>query len=267
MPDRRSSDRRSSDLDARFDAELSRAARSLVTEELPRGILDTGLAPSGVRPGAVRARRSVPAFGGLAAAVILVLVTAIALVPGGLLRPGPSAAPTASPTAPASLAPSAIPSAGPALHGSFRSTSEIQADLESLGYACSPGGVILPTGPSPSAMVREGAVCSAPTGAGPYMAVVIVGVAADGRAVELHVKADLTGDDTPAARDAIAVPLAKAVAIAVQGQGTGNQLAAWVMDAVAALAPQQANSTDQLGFVVKITRSQSGSYQVFAHPS
>jgi hypothetical protein len=254
------------DLESRFDAELARAARSLVTADLPRGILDAGLSPAGSGAGVVRGRRSVPAFAGIAAALVLLLASAIALAPGGI--PGTSqvpptlAAPTSSPAT--SSAPSA--SSGPVLHGSFRSTGEITADFENLRYACHEGNVILANGPSPSAMVKEGAVCTAPTDDGPYIAAVIVGLAADGRIVEVHVKADLTGEDTTPAREAIAVPLAKAVAISAQGQGTGNALAAWVIGVVPSLSPGMGNSTELLGFGVKIVRSSSGGYQLYLHP-
>jgi len=149
--------------------------------------------------------------------------------------------------------------------GNFRSTADIRADLERLGYSCSVGSVLLPTGPSPSAVAREGAICTAPAGDGPYMAAVIVGEAKDGRVVEVDVKADFTGDDTQAFREEIAVPLAKAAAVAVEAQGTGNQLAAWVIDVLPPLGPSTGNSTEIGGFDIKLIRGASGGYQLWLH--
>lgn len=250
------------ELEARFDAELARVARSLVTEDLPRGVLDAGLAPDGIRPGGVRARRPVPAYAGLAAVLVLLLGAAVALVPGG--TPPATVAPSSTPSIPPATDPSQGPSpAGtPVTPGTFRSTGEIQADFQRLGFACRPGNELLPTGPSPSQMINEGAVCSAPADAGPYKAVAIIGEARDGRVVELHVKADLTGEDSAAAREAIAEPLAKAVAIAVSGAGVGDQLGEWVVDAVPLLTLDDSNSTKLAGFAVKVARSSSGTYQV-----
>jgi len=97
------------------------------------------------------------------------------------------------------------------------------------------------------------------------MAAVIVGEAKDGRVVEIDAKADVTGDDTPAARDAIAETLAKAVAFAVQGQDTANELAAWVVDVLPPLGLSNGNSTEIGGFAIKLIRGQSGGYQLYLH--
>jgi hypothetical protein len=202
----------------------------------------------------------VPAYAGFAALLVLLLATAIALVPGG----GPPGSST-PPSAPASSPPPS-PSGGsaetPFPPGTFRTTLDIRTDFVRLRYTCEPGNELLPTGPSPSAMVMEGAICTAPADAGAYIAAVIVGEARDGRVVEIHVKASLTGEDTAAARAEIAVPLAKAVAISASGTGVGNQLAAWVLDAVPTLTLDDSESTKLLGFVMKVSRSSSGAYQL-----
>jgi hypothetical protein len=246
------------DLDARFDRELAAAARALVTEDLPRGVLDAGLAPAGSF-GVVRGRRSLPALAGVTAVLVLLLATAIALAPAGI--PPASPAPTPSPSATSA----ATPSATPAVRGAFRSTLDMRADFVRLRYTCHAGGVVLPVGPSPSAVVREGLVCNAPADDGPYIAAVIVGEAADGAVVEVHAKADLTQPDSPAGREAIAVPMAKAAAIAASGQGVGNQLAAWVIDTVPTIEPSKGAGTQLLGFSLKIVRSASGGYELFVH--
>lgn len=255
--------RRTRDDEARFDAELSRAARALVSEELPRGVLDEAFAQGGGPLGNVRARRAMPAYAGLATALVLLLAASVALLPGGTPPASPSPAPSAQPTG----QPSPSPSATRGTPGTFRTTAQIRADFERLGYACVRGNVLLPTGPSPSAPVLEGAVCTAPADAGPYIASVIVSEARDGSVVELAVKADLTGKDSTAAREAIAVPLAKAVAVAVSGQGTGDRVAAWVLGAAPLLGQGSGNSATLVGFAVKIVRNSSGTYQLFLHPA
>ena len=255
----------STDDEARFDAELARVARGFATEELPRGILDHSLSPEGGQ-GVVRARRGLPAYAGIAAVLVLLLATAIALTPGGVPPASPAPSPVATPTTgPAGATASPFGSVTPS--GVLRTTAEIRADFERLRYACRVGNELLPTGPSPSAMVKEGAICSPPADAEPFIVAVIVGEARDGRVVEVHVKADVTGEVTDAVRGQIAVPLAKAAAIAASGEGVGDALAAWVLDAVPLLSAQSANSTKLLGFGVKISRDSSGGYQLLLLPS
>jgi hypothetical protein len=241
-------DRRPDDLDARFDHALSRAARGLVTEELPIGVLDAALAPGAGLAGAVRGRRPVPVFAGSLAALVLLLVSAIALAPGGLAPVSPSASPA------------------PGIHGAFRPTLDMRADFMRLHYSCAAGNPYPSIGPGPSDPVREGAICSAPADAGPYISVVIVSEAADGRPVEVHVKADLTIDDSPAARSEIGVPIAKAAAIAANGQAVGNALAQWVLDAVKTLEPSGTASTELQGFSLQLLRNPNGGYQLFVRP-
>ncbi|HJP88335.1 MAG TPA: hypothetical protein VJ850_04805 [Candidatus Limnocylindrales bacterium] len=237
--------------EARFDAELSRAARGLVSEDLPRGVLDAALAPGAGLAGSVRGRRPVPLFAGTIAALVLLLASVIALAPGGF--------PPASP----SPSPSPSPAASPAVHGAFRPTIDIRADFMHLRYSCAPGSAFSSIGPSPSDPLREGVVCTAPADAGPYISVVIVSEAADGRPVEIHAKADLTEADTPAARSEIAVPLAKSAAIAASGQAVGNALAQWVLDTIRTLEPSGSESTEVLGFSMQLLRNPNGGYQLF----
>ena len=240
--------------DPRFDRELGRAARGLVTEELPRGVLDASLAPGFGSPGVVRGRRSLPALAGIAVALVLLAATAIALYPGGR-PPVPTPPPSASPS----------PTAG--VIARFRSTLDIRADFSRLHYACVTGSPLPSTDPSPSAPVREGAICTAPADAGPYTGVVIISEAADGNVVELHAKADVTGGaDTTVDRSEIAKALAKAVAVAASGQAVANELADWVLATVPTIEPSLGAGTEIEGFSLKIVRNALGGYQLFMHP-
>lgn len=245
------------DLDARFDRELSRAVRRLVTEDLPRGILDAGLAPGAGLAGSVRGRRPVPVFAGVAVAIVLLLASAVALAPGGF----PPASPTPLPT------PSPASSAGPVKEGALRSTLEMRSDYLRLGYSCAAGSAFPSIGPGPSDPVREGLICTAPADAGPYISAVIVSEAADGRPVDVHVKADLTEDDSPAARAEIAVPLAKAAAISASGQAVGNTLAQWVLGAVKTLEPSGSARTELDGFSMQLVRNAKGGYELSVRPT
>jgi hypothetical protein len=246
--------RPSPDLDAAFDAELRRAARALVREDLPPGILGVGHESTGGRGAVVRPRQSLPAYAAVAAAVVLLLGTALALVPGGV---GPSPSPTSI-----QATPTTRPETTLEIHGTLRSSADIRADFERLGYVCQPGNPVLPVGPSSSVVVREGVVCAAPVDAGPDTVAAIAGEAADGRVVEFHAKADIVGTETAAAREAVAASLAKAAAIAASGPGSGNQLAAWVTAVVPSLGRSSSNSSSIAGFSIKVVRSSSGSYQL-----
>jgi hypothetical protein len=251
MTDQRPNRSMSPEADARFERELGRAARSLVTEDLPRGVLDGALDAEAGLHGVVRGRRPVPVFAGVVAILVVLLASAIVLAPGGF--------PPASPSA------SARPSPVPSAHGAFRATLDMRADFMRLRYGCGAGSPLPSVAPGSSSAVREGVICTAPADAGPYVSVVIVSEAADGRPVEVHVKADLTADDTPATRGEVAVPIAKAAAIGASGQDVGNALAQWVLANVPPLEPSTSVSTEILGFSLQLLRNPNGGYQLFIH--
>ena len=230
--------------DARFDAELGRAARALVTEPMPAGILDPAAGPVGT----FGARRAIPGFATVAGAlVVLVLVTAVAFVPRLPGGPGPSPTPTPSPT----------PSPNPT--SLFRPTLALRLDFQTLGYTCQDGRPLATTGPGPDGVAREAAVCLAPAALGPFVGAVIVGESAAGLVVEVHAKADFTDGDTPAARDSVASMLAKAAAISVV-QRSGNAMGSWVHDNVATLEPNGRVSTTIEGLELTLSRTSDGGY-------
>lgn len=253
------------DRDQRFDEELRRTARSLVTEELPRGVLDPDVGASlGLRErpsagGAVRARRSLPGFAGMAGAlVVLLLATAVALAPGTPSGPGSSEEP--SPTPVATPSPSPV-----ATTVTLRSTDAIVEDMIRLRYTCEDGSPVESLGPGPDPVARESAVCVAPADIGPFVAAVIVGETAEGWVVEVHAKADIVGDDTPVAREAVAGALAKAAAIAVGFPGTGNKVGDWVMATVPALELSIGDTVELDGISVKVVRNENGGYLLIVH--
>ena len=238
------------DREQRFDAELRRAARALVTEELPTGVLDPAAGASlglgAAADGAVRGRRVVPGFAAVAGAIAVLLVaTAIAFAPS---VPGSSApAPTPSPVP--------TPAAAPV----FRETLAIRLDLETLDYQCGAGRPLASIGPGPNAIAREAVVCTAPAAMGPFMAAVIVSESASGQVVEVHAKADFTNGDTPAGRTAVASMLAKAAAISVV-KGSGNVLGDWVVGHLAALEANDRVSTELEGLALEPLRNSDGGY-------
>jgi hypothetical protein len=251
------------DADQRFEEELRRATRALVTEELPRGVLDPAVGASfglgAAIDGEVRPRRSLPGLAGMAAAVVVVLLaTVVAFGPGlpGGTGPSPERSPTIGPSPTASPAPTAI---------SLRPTGAIRVDMARLEYTCSEGKPLSSIGPGPNPVTRESAVCVAPEDIGPFMAAVIVGETAGGWVVEVHTKADIVGEDSPAARAAVAAALAKAAAIAVGFPGTGNQVGDWVVATLPTLERSTGDTVELGGISVKAVRNETGGYLVIVH--
>lgn len=216
---------------ARFDDELRRSARALVAEELPRGILDQ---PVGGRVGeGFAGRRSSPGLAAILAAVaILLTATVIALAPGTGPRPSPSPGVSPNPS------PSATPArTKPPFVERFRSTAAIVGQLAKVGYRCNDGAPLASVGPEPDAVTKEAAACSAPDSIGPFMLAVIVGEAANGKVVELHVKADLVGPDTTESRAAMAGEMARIFALSLLDEGAGQSGGSWAAVHVVELEP------------------------------
>ena len=242
------------DLETRFDAELRRAARSLVTEDLPRGVLDqsvsAALGQERAVDGSIAGRRPLP---GLAAAMVavVVLVVASAVAFGPRLPGGPGPSQTASP------APSAT--------AVFRTTIDIRADLLTLAYTCQAGQTVNPTTSGPDVVTRESAVCLPPTDGEPYLAAVIVGESAAGRVVEVHAKGDLVGGDLPASRTALSELFGKAAAVVVV-EGSGTPIGTWVKSNLPALDAGDSASTTIVGVRLEMARSATGSYTLRLTP-
>jgi len=216
---------------ARFDDELRRSARTLVAEELPRGILDQ---PIGIGVGeGVVGRRSAPGLAAVLAAVAILLTgTFIALAPGT----GPK--PTPSPTVAATPLPSPAPTrTKPPFAERFRGTAAIVGQLSKLGYRCNDGSPLESVGTEPDALTREAAACTAPEAIGPFMLAVIVGEASNGKVVELHVKADILGPDSIDSRAAVAAEMARIFALVLVDEGAGQSGGSWATVHLVELEP------------------------------
>lgn len=238
----------------RFDEELRRAARSLVTDELPRGVWDPAVGASlgrGGLDGVVRSRRALPGLASVVGAVaVLLLAIAVVFAPGSPGGPGPSATP------------SPVPSTTPV----FRTSTEIRADFITLQYMCVAGQTVAPTATGPDVVTRESVVCTPPTKSSPpYMAAVIVGESADGRVVEVHAKGDLVGVDVPASRAALATLLAKAAAVVVP-EGSGNAVGTWVESNLATLERGDAVETSIAGLRLEMGRGVTSGYTLRLTP-
>jgi hypothetical protein len=234
----------------RFDDELRRAARGLVMEELPRGVLDQEVL--GTTGRGVISRRGAPGLAAtVAAALILLTAAAIALAPA--TAPSPAASPTPVPTQ--TKAPFVEP---------FRSTDVIRGQLAKLGYSCNDGFPSSSVGPEADAVTREATVCTAPQSSGPFVMAVIVGEAANGKVVELTIKSDLVGTDDADSRAALAAGVAKVFSGAFVDEGAGQNGGSWAK----VLLPQLERGDDidvilrQVSF--RASRLASSSYLIVA---
>lgn len=246
---------------AAFEDELRRSARSLVVEELPRGIVDPGVAvpADGPRP----SRGFAPGFSAAAAAVaIILLATAVAFDPG---RTGPSGTPGASlgESPGSTIGPSIGPSNGPTPMGPFNSTSLIASTAQDLGYSCREGVALATSGPSAGIAVRESAVCSALNSGGPYVATIIVGVSATGEVVNVSIKVELVGSDTPSSRDAAALAMANLSLISLADKDAGGTSSDFVLGKLPALEPIGPKLTTEIGGTrLRLERLDDGAYLV-----
>ena len=241
--------------EARFDEELRRAARSLIREDLPRDILDPGVVGS---PGVsgVSGRRALPGFAAAATAVVvLLLATAVALAPG---RHGPSAGASNEPPASETLGMQVSPRPSSAF--ALRPTSSLVADLAMLEYRCNDGKDVASPKPGPDAVVRYSAVCTAPDSAGPLIGAVVVGEGKGGRVVHVEIKADIVGDDTTAARQAVAEMVGVAASVTPKEKDDGIYVKAWVLAKLPTLETNEGVELQARGLSLQIFRSSTGSY-------
>ena len=232
---------------ARFDAELRRSARSLVAEELPRGILDQ---PDFGRDGRdVFSRRAAPGLAAtLAAVAILLAGTIIALAPGR----GPGATPSPATTP--------IPTEVPfAQH--FRSTELIASKLATLGYRCNDGAPLPSVGPEADAVASESRVCLAPDSLGPFLLAAIVGEARNGNVVELTIKGDVVGD-TIDNRGLLAMNVAKVLSVSLVDETVGSAGGLWVKTHLPELEVGGAIGVTLDGVSFHAERAPNGSYRL-----
>jgi hypothetical protein len=259
---------------ARFDAELGRAARSLIVEELPRDILDPALDGGAAVP-RVRPRRALPGLGSLAATIAILLVaTAVALVPGG---PDPSGTPGATQdpigdeSPPASVGPTigpieSLPSS-PRPGTVFRRTTEIVLQAVDLGYRCNDGGMLKSMEPGPSTPVRESAVCSSPEDTSSYSAVIIVGESAANEVVAVWIKAIIHGEDGTPVRDNVAIAVARLAQLALASTDAGLLASEFVLGHLPGLDPGTPAVRGDAGYArLTLERDAEGNYLLTVVP-
>jgi len=195
----------------RFDDDLRRTARGLVVEQLPHGVLDPELAPrllGGIRP----MRHAAPGLASiLAAVVILVAATGVALAPGGL---GPGATPQDT----------GLQLAVPV----FRATVDIIRDVQAMDYSCLPGHALPTTGPSARPGEREGVQCLTPKSLESATAAITPVETGDGKVVEIAISGELYGPSTVTSRDQLAEVMSKLTALSIADPKVAGDAASFV---------------------------------------
>lgn len=222
---------------ARFDEELRAAARGLIAEELPRGILDPGL--SGVPR--VTSRGTAPGLAGIAAAVgITLIAVSVALLPGGAGDPSPGASGGAS----AADSPAASEPVGtPADTGiqmpppPLRSTSGIGGSLLQNDWVCRSGGPRASAAPGSSQVDREGIVCASPKALVLTTSVLTTRETVGGEVVEVVVRGDLVVS-TDSAVTELSETFSKAAYVSMGDTARAPAVGDWVLSRVADLQVQ-----------------------------
>ena len=190
----------------RFDDELRRSARGLVTEQLPYGVLDPDLATRVVGD-VLPMRHAAPGLASiLAAVVVLVFATSVAIAPGFL---GPGTQP---------------PNSGLQVSApTFRATVDVIRDLQNLDYSCIPGHALPTTGPSARPGEREGVVCLTPKSIESASAKFVPVETGDGDVVEVTIRGELYGTDTLTSRDQLAVVMGKLTTLSISDPAVAVQ--------------------------------------------
>jgi hypothetical protein len=210
-------------LEDSFDRELGLAARSLVTESLPRGVLEQPEPGTG----SPDARRL------LAIAVVVVVLVLVAGVGAGLLqRTRPEQAPV------------------------LRSTSQIELDFRALGYVCRNG----PTA-SPAIARAEALMCASPASIHPVVATLIASDDAAGMVVTIKVKAGILGTPNTAAETGRRFLLELLVALVFVDTRDEAEARAWIR-ANALLGAGQEVRTTIHGLAAVLDRDATGGYEV-----
>ena len=235
--------------EARFDEELDRIAGEMASEPLPPGIFDV------VRPGhssgfdGVRTRQAMPGLAAAAAAVLVLVLATTAVVAPGFLTP-----PTASrPPVEQTFAPKPAPEA-------LRLPGAIRSDLEALEWTCRTGEKLASIAPGEHAVVQESAICAGPD-EGPYTALATVETSKVNQVVRVTVKADIVGEDTDAARAAVALALGEAASHSIVNYGNQVVTKYWIYYRLPLLSPGATHRLDLNGFTGLLDRlAPSGTY-------
>ena len=196
-----------------FDAELRQTARGLVAEQLPHGVLDPELTPQ-LSGGLLPVRRAAPGLASiLAAVVVLVIVTSVAVAPGPL---GPGESPPET----------GLQVASPA----FRATVDVIRDVQALDYSCIPGHALPTSGPSARPGEREGVICLTPKTLESAKAEIIPVETGDGEVVEVMIKGELYGTSTVRSRDELAAVMGELTSLAIGDPSVAAQAGGFVKE-------------------------------------
>jgi hypothetical protein len=236
----------------RFDDELRRSARGLVTEQLPHGVLDPALAPPHLG-GVLPLRHAAPGLASiLAAVVVLVIATSVAVAPGVL---GPGTQP---------------PNSGLQVSApTFRATVDVIRDLQSLGYSCIPGHALPTAGPSAWPGEREGVVCLTPKSIESASAKFIPVETGDGDVVEVTIKGALYGTDTETSNDQLAAAMGKLTQLSIADPAVAAQAGRFIEETLPRLRvlPSGDDALMIFGDVrVFLQRSITGGYLLVLQP-
>jgi hypothetical protein len=237
---------------ARFDDELRRAARGFVAEQLPSGVLDPGLAPlpvAGIRP----TRHAAASLASIVAAVVILVVgTSVALAPGGA---GPSASPQGT----------GLQFSVPVLRGMV----DIMRDVEAMGYSCVQADATPSTGPTARPDGPRSAECLAPKSLeGATVAVSPVQTAGD-KVVYVTIFGALDRASTVMSPDGLAEVMGNLASLSISDPQVASDVRAFVIETLPGL--QVAPSADDVlvtyGSVrVYLQRTFTGDYRVILQP-
>jgi len=244
-PERRTDDERPAGgrAEQRFDAELRAVARALVQEELPRGIMDRSLAPE--RSPRDRTRSLLPALAGSLILVgLLLLASVVVLAPTTVPSPSPSPTPAATR---AQL---------------FRDTAVVRGELLRGGYACNDGRIFPSPDAAADAVVRESLVCDAPDSVLPVTLSVTLGETIRSEVVDVVVRASIVGDETMAAREAVAARTAELARVVLYEAVQGSAAAAWLSSNVPLLEPGKQRGQVLGSLLLQVQVESSSSYVV-----
>jgi hypothetical protein len=239
----------------RFDEELRGTARRLVVEDLPRGILDPRLAENGSR---IRGRALVPS---VATGLVAIAIAIVAFRSG--MQPPPSGAESQPPLQIEAPGGSFVTSPGSgAPESPLRRRSAVIRGLPDRGFSCAGEATPPPANPGAAPSPRQD-VCTGPAEPGPYTASVVIWSSNGDDVVDLTINAGILGDDTPDARNTVAIELSALTRLPFQSDAAATEAASFVLYYVPDLAAASpAIGIDIEGVHVQLERRPNGAYVV-----
>ncbi|HXG27038.1 MAG TPA: hypothetical protein VNL94_09365 [Candidatus Binatia bacterium] len=207
----------------RFEDELRRVAEGFVAEELPRGILDPGLAATPT----VNTRSAGPGLAGIVAAVaVLVVAMTVTFRPGGPgdRTPAPTTGAVATPGVSEPAATPGAPTVGVVVPP-LRTTGEIGGALIGLDWTCSAGG---PSETAGTGVDNAGIVCLSPKSELLAKATVVTGESIDGAVLDVAVMGELVVGTSNAIAE-LAQAMSKAAYLSIGDDARASLAGDWVL--------------------------------------